>query len=36
MTVCRIGDLMSRSGVPFGTSGERGLVADILDEVCYA
>lgn len=31
-----IGDLMERSGVGFGTSGARGLVADMTDEVCYA
>lgn len=27
---------MSRSGVLFGTSGARGMVADMSDEVCYA
>ena len=28
--------LMSESGVKFGTSGARGLVKDMTDEVCYA
>jgi phosphomannomutase len=32
----RIGDLMTESGVKFGTSGARGLVADMTDRVCYA
>jgi phosphomannomutase len=32
----RIGDLMSDSGVTFGTSGVRGRVADMTDRVCYA
>jgi phosphomannomutase len=32
----RIGDLMSDSGVAFGTSGARGRVADMTDRVCYA
>ena len=32
----RIADLMERSGVKFGTSGARGLVTDMTDEVCYA
>ncbi len=32
----RIGDLMSESGVKFGTSGARGLVAEMTDRVCYA
>jgi phosphomannomutase len=32
----RIGDLMATSGVKFGTSGARGLVADMTDQVCYA
>ena len=36
MAVCRMEDLMSRSGVRFGTSGARGLVAEMSDEVCYA
>ncbi len=31
-----IDEFMSRSGVCFGTSGARGLVADMTDEVCYA
>ena len=32
----RIDEIMSTSGVRFGTSGVRGLVADITDSVCYA
>ena len=32
----KIEDLMSKSGVRFGTSGARGLVADMTDRVCYA
>ncbi len=32
----RVGDLMDRSGVAFGTSGARGKVADMTDRVCYA
>ncbi len=32
----KIDDLMARSGVQFGTSGARGLVRDMTDEVCYA
>ncbi len=32
----RIGDLMTESGVQFGTSGARGLAADMTDWVCYA
>lgn len=36
MAVCRMEDLMSHSGVRFGTSGARGLVAEMSDEVCYA
>lgn len=28
--------LVTRSGVAFGTSGARGLVADMTDELCYA
>ena len=32
----RIADLMDQSGVKFGTSGARGLVADMNDRVCYA
>jgi len=31
-----IGDLMTDSGVQFGTSGARGRVADMTDAVCYA
>ena len=31
-----IADLMAQSGVGFGTSGARGLVADMTDRVCYA
>ncbi len=31
-----IRDLMERSGVRFGTSGARGLAADMTDFVCYA
>ncbi len=32
----RIGDLMAQSKVQFGTSGARGLAADMTDRVCYA
>jgi phosphomannomutase len=32
----RIADLMAASGVKFGTSGARGLAADMSDRVCYA
>jgi phosphomannomutase len=32
----RIGNLMSESGVAFGTSGARGLAADMTDRVCWA
>jgi phosphomannomutase len=32
----RIGDLMSESGVGFGTSGARGLATDMTDRVCWA
>ncbi len=32
----RIHDLMESSGVRFGTSGARGLVADMTDAVCFA
>jgi len=32
----KIDDLMAESGVKFGTSGARGLVRDMTDEVCYA
>ncbi len=31
-----IAELMKQSGVGFGTSGARGLVADMTDQVCYA
>jgi phosphomannomutase len=36
MNQVRIDDLMSCSGVRFGTSGARGLVDDMSDEICYA
>ncbi len=36
MTQLSIHALMESSGVRFGTSGARGLVADMNDEVCYA
>jgi phosphomannomutase len=32
----RIADLIKHGGVKFGTSGARGLAADMTDEVCYA
>ena len=32
----KIEDLMAASGVKFGTSGARGLAADMTDRVCYA
>ncbi|HBT78372.1 MAG TPA: phosphomannomutase, partial [Planctomycetaceae bacterium] len=32
----KIDVLMKKSGVPFGTSGVRGLVSDMTDRVCYA
>ena len=32
----QIGDLMTESGVQFGTSGARGRVEDMTDRVCYA
>ena len=32
----KISELMESSGVKFGTSGARGLVADMTDKVCYA
>lgn len=32
----RINELMTESGVKFGTSGARGLAAEMTDEVCYA
>jgi phosphomannomutase len=31
----RVQELMDRSGVKFGTSGARGLAADMTDRVCY-
>lgn len=31
----RVQDLMGQSGVKFGTSGARGLAADMTDKVCY-
>jgi len=34
-TLVRITDLMEASKVKFGTSGARGLVTDMTDEVCY-
>ncbi|GAB4546337.1 MAG: phosphomannomutase [Thermodesulfovibrionia bacterium] len=34
--IIRIKDLMDKSNVRFGTSGARGLVKDMTDEVCYA
>lgn len=34
--VIRISELMNSSGVKFGTSGARGLAADMTDRVCYA
>ncbi len=33
---CRIDELMVQSKVGFGTSGARGLVTDMTDEVCFA
>ncbi len=35
-TTVQISQLMESSGVKFGTSGARGLVSDMTDEVCYA
>jgi phosphomannomutase len=35
-TFCHIQQLMDSSGVRFGTSGARGLVADMSAEVCFA
>ncbi|MBK1721420.1 phosphomannomutase [Thiocystis violacea] len=32
----QIGDLMTKSGVTFGTSGARGLAVEMTDWVCYA
>jgi phosphomannomutase len=36
MSVVHIEEMMLYSGVKFGTSGARGLVKDMTDEVCYA
>jgi len=36
MTQIHMNQLITRSGVAFGTSGARGLVADMTDELCYA
>lgn len=36
MRTVSISDLMARSGVAFGTSGARGLVTAMTDEVCFA
>ena len=36
MKLMKLDELMASSGVRFGTSGARGLVADMSDEVCYA
>lgn len=36
MKTIRIGRLMQDSGVAFGTSGTRGLVAEMTDQVCLA
>lgn len=36
MKILKIQEMMDRSGVRFGTSGARGLVADMDDEVCFA
>ena len=36
MTRRLVSDLMTQSGVKFGTSGARGLVVQMTDEVCYA
>ncbi|WP_232429448.1 phosphomannomutase [Noviherbaspirillum autotrophicum] len=36
MSIRRIVDLINESGVRFGTSGVRGLVSDMTDEVCFA
>jgi hypothetical protein len=32
----KLNELMKASGVQFGTSGVRGIVSDITDEVCFA
>ena len=36
MTTHNFNDMVARSGVAFGTSGARGLVADMTDALCYA
>lgn len=36
MSKLLISDLMATSGVKFGTSGARGLVSQMTDEICYA
>ena len=36
MEMINIAELMSHSGVKFGTSGARGLVVDMTDRVCFA
>jgi phosphomannomutase len=36
MNSSKFSNLVARSGVVFGTSGARGLVADMTDELCYA
>ncbi len=36
MSIVQIEKLMQTSGVKFGTSGARGLVADMTDRVCFA
>ena len=36
MTNIPMNQIITRSGVAFGTSGARGLVADMTDELCYA
>jgi len=36
MNCISIEQLMSESGVGFGTSGARGLVTAMTDQVCYA
>jgi phosphomannomutase len=35
MTIININELMQSSGVQFGTSGVRGLVKDMTDQVCF-
>jgi len=36
MTQIQMSQLINRTGVAFGTSGARGLVANMTDELCYA